>query len=213
VRHKAKQIKAEAILGADPQQARQVRRFIPTLQWFIDQRFLPFVKGYKRSWKTDETVLRACCRHSGSSSCAELHACAYQHCASAVRSVVESIQGTLWERKRRTRRQGRNPSVQSDSPQLYGAEYNTEWRSDLQAFVSREAVEDCVVEGRYELAPIPDVHYQTFVDPSGGASDSTPGADQLDTVKRATRAVEDYSYQVMEAQTANNRGPGSDKSK
>jgi hypothetical protein len=41
-----------------------------------------------------------------------------------------------------------------------------------------------------------------------------PGADQLDGVKRVTRAVEDYSYQVMDAQTANNRvGPGSEKNK
>jgi hypothetical protein len=41
-----------------------------------------------------------------------------------------------------------------------------------------------------------------------------PGADQLDGVKRVTRAVEDYSYQVMDAQTANNRvGPGSGKDK
>jgi integrase len=52
------QVKAEAILGGDPQQARQVRRSIPTLRWFVDERYLPFVKGYKRSWKTDETVLR-----------------------------------------------------------------------------------------------------------------------------------------------------------
>ena len=57
-RRKALQIKAEAILGDDPQQARQVRRSIPTLRWFVDERYLPFVKGYKRSWKTDETVLR-----------------------------------------------------------------------------------------------------------------------------------------------------------
>jgi hypothetical protein len=41
-----------------------------------------------------------------------------------------------------------------------------------------------------------------------------PGAEQLDTVKRATRAVEDYSYRVMNTQTANNRvGPGSDRNK
>src|SRR6185312_9352629 len=57
-RRKARQIKAEAILGGDPQQARQVRRSIPTLRGFVDERYLPFVKGYKRSWKTDETVLR-----------------------------------------------------------------------------------------------------------------------------------------------------------
>jgi hypothetical protein len=41
-----------------------------------------------------------------------------------------------------------------------------------------------------------------------------PGVDQLDGVKQVTRAMEDYSYRVMDAQTANNRvGPGSDKSK
>src|SRR5512144_1652055 len=57
-RRKARQIKAEAILGGDPQQARQARRSIPTLRCFVDDRYLPFVKGYKRSWKTDETVLR-----------------------------------------------------------------------------------------------------------------------------------------------------------
>ena len=39
-----------------------------------------------------------------------------------------------------------------------------------------------------------------------------PGADQLNGVKQVTRAMEDYSYQVMDAQTANNRvGPGSKK--
>jgi hypothetical protein len=62
-------------------------------------------------------------------------------------------------------------AIQSD-PQLYGAEYNSEWRSDLQAFVSRDAVEACVVERRYELAPIPRISYHAFVDPSGGSSDS-----------------------------------------
>jgi integrase len=57
-RRKATQIKAEAVLGGDPQQARETRRPIPTLRCFVDERYLQFVKGYKRSWKTDETVLR-----------------------------------------------------------------------------------------------------------------------------------------------------------
>lgn len=57
-RRKALQIKAEAILGGNPQQERQGRRAIPTLHWFVQERYLPFVKGYKRSWQTDETVLR-----------------------------------------------------------------------------------------------------------------------------------------------------------
>lgn len=57
-RKQARQIKADAILGGDPQWARQQRRAIPTLRSFIEERYLPFVKGYKRSWKTDETFLR-----------------------------------------------------------------------------------------------------------------------------------------------------------
>jgi integrase len=57
-KRKATQIKAQAILGGDPQNERQERRSIPTLRFFIEDRYLPFIKGYKRSWKTDETVLR-----------------------------------------------------------------------------------------------------------------------------------------------------------
>lgn len=57
-RRRAAQIKADAILGGDPQQARERRRAIPTLRSFIEDRYIPFIKGYKRSWKTDETVLR-----------------------------------------------------------------------------------------------------------------------------------------------------------
>ena len=57
-RRKAIQIKALAILGNDPQKERQERRSIPTLRTFIEDRYLPFVRTYKRSWRTDETVLR-----------------------------------------------------------------------------------------------------------------------------------------------------------
>jgi hypothetical protein len=39
-----------------------------------------------------------------------------------------------------------------------------------------------------------------------------PGTEQLDAVKGVTRTVEDYSNQVMDAQTANNHvGPGRKK--
>ena len=57
-RRKAMQIKAQAILGDDPQKERQERRSIPTLRAFVEDRYLPFVQTYKRSWQTDETVLR-----------------------------------------------------------------------------------------------------------------------------------------------------------
>jgi integrase len=57
-KRKATQIKAQAILGSDPQKERQERRSIPTLRAFIEDRYLPFVQAYKRSWQTDEIVLR-----------------------------------------------------------------------------------------------------------------------------------------------------------
>jgi integrase len=57
-RRKAIQIKAQAILGGDPQKERQAQRSVPTLCAFIEDRYLPFVRTYKRSWQTDEIVLR-----------------------------------------------------------------------------------------------------------------------------------------------------------
>lgn len=52
------------------------------------------------------------------------------------------------------------------------AEYLAEFRRDLEAFVSREAVEACVSLGCFERPPVVDVSYAAFVDPSGGSSDS-----------------------------------------
>ena len=48
-RRKALQIKAEAILGNNPQEERQQRRAIPTLHAFVNDHVLPFVQAYKRS--------------------------------------------------------------------------------------------------------------------------------------------------------------------
>lgn len=52
------------------------------------------------------------------------------------------------------------------------AEYGAEFRSDLEAFVSREAVEACRVADRLELPPVSSLSYVAFLDPSGGSSDS-----------------------------------------
>lgn len=57
-RRKGRQVVAEALLGADPQQKRRDMRAIPLLREFIAERYLPFVQTYKTSWQTDETVLR-----------------------------------------------------------------------------------------------------------------------------------------------------------
>jgi integrase len=57
-RRKGRQIVAEALLGADPQQKRREMRAVPQLGHFVHERYLPFVRTYKNSWSTDETVLR-----------------------------------------------------------------------------------------------------------------------------------------------------------
>lgn len=57
-RRKAREVAAAALLGEDPQAARQERRTVPTLLRFVQDQYLPFVRNAKRSWKTDEAVLR-----------------------------------------------------------------------------------------------------------------------------------------------------------
>jgi integrase len=57
-RRKGRAIVAHVLLGQNPQQRRQELREIPTLAAFVRDRYLPFVATYKRSWQTDETVLR-----------------------------------------------------------------------------------------------------------------------------------------------------------
>jgi hypothetical protein len=52
------------------------------------------------------------------------------------------------------------------------AEYLAEFRSDVESFVSRDALEACVIPGRRELPPASDTHYVAGIDPSGGSSDS-----------------------------------------
>ncbi len=57
-RRKARQVVAEALLGADPQQKRREMRAVPRLSLFVHERYLPYVQTYKTSWQTDETILR-----------------------------------------------------------------------------------------------------------------------------------------------------------
>jgi integrase len=86
-RRKALQIKAEAILGGNPQEERQQRRAVPTLQAFANEQYLPFVQTYKRSWKTDETILRVhVLPHLG-------HLCLDEVTAASIAALVASMQG------------------------------------------------------------------------------------------------------------------------
>jgi hypothetical protein len=73
-----------------------------------------------------------------------------------------------------------NPSVPSRvieeafeaDPASAAAEYGAEFRTDVETFVSREAVEACVAINVRERPPVLDEYYSAFVDPSGGSADS-----------------------------------------
>ncbi|WP_376094605.1 hypothetical protein ACE7GA_01455 [Roseomonas sp. CCTCC AB2023176] len=59
-----------------------------------------------------------------------------------------------------------------DDPASAAAEYGAEFRNDIAAFVTREAVEACIAPGRFELPRVPGVRYAAFTDPSGGSQDA-----------------------------------------
>ncbi len=57
-RRKGREILAQALLGTDPHEARRELRAIPTLRALVQDKYIPFVMDAKRSWRTDETILR-----------------------------------------------------------------------------------------------------------------------------------------------------------
>jgi hypothetical protein len=62
-------------------------------------------------------------------------------------------------------------ALEADEPAAR-AEYFAEFRSDIESFVSREAVDAVVIADRRELPPVSTTSYVGFVDPSGGSQDS-----------------------------------------
>ena len=60
----------------------------------------------------------------------------------------------------------------ADDPASAAAEWGGEFRGDLEALFSVDAVRACVVPGRYELPPVPGLGYVACLDPSGGSADS-----------------------------------------
>ena len=55
------------------------------------------------------------------------------------------------------------------------SDYFCDWRSDVETYITREAVMACVMVGCREIAPLPDVEYRSFGDPAGG----NPGGDSM----------------------------------
>ena len=52
------------------------------------------------------------------------------------------------------------------------AEFGAQFRSDIVAFITREAIEAVIAHGMRELPPGEGITYVAFVDPSGGSADS-----------------------------------------
>jgi len=59
----------------------------------------------------------------------------------------------------------------SKDPSSAKAEWEAEFREDIEAFVSLEAMEKIIIPGRTELPPVEGFRYFAFVDPSGGGGD------------------------------------------
>lgn len=62
----------------------------------------------------------------------------------------------------------------ADDPSAASAEYGGTFRTDIESFISREAVDACVISGRYELPPTEGIAYAAFLDAAGGS-----GADAM----------------------------------
>lgn len=57
-RKRADELRGQIAMGKDPCEDKAVLRQIPTFGAFIAERYMPFVMGYKRSWQTDDSLLR-----------------------------------------------------------------------------------------------------------------------------------------------------------
>ena len=61
-------------------------------------------------------------------------------------------------------------------PASAAAEYGARFRSDIETYVTREALDAAVMPGRLVLPPRPDLDYVASCDPSGGSQDAMTGA-------------------------------------
>jgi hypothetical protein len=59
-----------------------------------------------------------------------------------------------------------------DDPVAAMAEFNAQFRTDVEAFINLESIEACVSPGIFERPPLSNAEYFGFVDPSGGSFDS-----------------------------------------
>ena len=57
-RRAAEQARSRVVLGEDPAEEKRKKRMVPSMNFFVQFSYLPFIKKDKRSWKTDDSMLR-----------------------------------------------------------------------------------------------------------------------------------------------------------
>ncbi|MCB2183114.1 MAG: tyrosine-type recombinase/integrase [Desulfobulbaceae bacterium] len=57
-RKAAQKIRSRVVLGENPNEEKRTKRMVPTLTEFCRERYMPFAKAEKRSWKSDDSLLR-----------------------------------------------------------------------------------------------------------------------------------------------------------
>jgi len=57
-RKAANEVLAQVAMGDDPFEQRRTLKNVPTFAAFVSAHYMTYIKGYKRSWETDETLLR-----------------------------------------------------------------------------------------------------------------------------------------------------------
>ena len=57
-RKRTDELRSQVALGRDPAEEKAMLKQMPTFAEFVHERYLPYVKGYKRSWHIDESLLR-----------------------------------------------------------------------------------------------------------------------------------------------------------
>ncbi|MCX5884608.1 MAG: hypothetical protein NT096_01625 [Proteobacteria bacterium] len=86
-------------------------------------------------------------------------------------------------------------------PQAAKAEWDGEFREDLEQFLSLEIVERCVIPGRVELPYLDKFSYSGFCDPSGGGADnftlSIGHQEDEKMIQDLLRATKGDPYQIV----------------
>ena len=87
----------------------------------------------------------------------------------------------------------------AEDPAATSAEWMAEFRDDISAFVSRDAVDACVSPDVIERSRVQGLKYSAFVDPSGRSSDSMTlaiGHSQLTDDKKRSIAILDAVREI-----------------